>query len=62
MAEPPSTPPSSDIAGVHRDGTRPGKKLPTAEDEDAGELEEAARGDAARPDYDGAVSRDDRTG
>ena len=60
MAKPPPTPPSSDMEGVHRDGTRPGKPLPT--DDDAGDLEQARKGNAGRPDYDGEVSRDDRTG
>jgi hypothetical protein len=60
MAKPPSSPPSSDIDGVHRDGTRPSKPLPTG-GEDGGDLEQAAREDAARPDYSEERPKDDRT-
>ena len=60
MTKPPQTPPSSDTGGVHRDGTRPSKTLPP-DGQDAGDLEDAARGNAARPDYSDDRSGDDRT-
>ena len=60
MAKPPSSPPSSDIEGVHRDGMRPSKPLPP-EGQDAGDLEQAGREDAARPDYSDEKPKDDRT-
>jgi hypothetical protein len=37
MAKPPASPPSSDIGGVHQDGTRPSKPLDT-HGEDGGDL------------------------
>lgn len=60
MPKPPSSPPSSDIDGVHQDGTRPSKLLET-DGEDAGDLERAAREDVARPDTSDEGTRDDRT-
>lgn len=60
MAKPPSSPPSSDIEGVHRDGTRPSKPLPSG-GQDSSDLEEAGREDAARPEYSDESSGDDRT-
>jgi hypothetical protein len=60
MAKPPASPPSSDIGGVHQDGTRPSKPLDT-HGEDGGDLEQAAREDAARPAYSDEESTDDRT-
>jgi hypothetical protein len=60
MAKPPASPPSSDIGGVHQDGTRPSKPLDT-HGQDSGDLEDAAREDAARPDYSDEESSDDRT-
>lgn len=59
MSKPPTSPPHSDMSGVHRDGTRPSKPLPS---DDAGEaLERAAREDSARPDYQDEESADDRS-
>ena len=60
MAKPPASPPSSDIGGVHQDGTRPSKPLPS-QDQDSADLEQAAREDAARPSYSNEDSPDDRT-
>ena len=60
MPKPPATPPHSDIDGVHRDGTRPSKKLAGAGDSTK-ELERADREDAARPDHSDDRSGDDRT-
>ena len=60
MPKPPQSPPSSDIDGVHQDGTRPSKKLP-AQGQDSGDLEDASRENAARPAYGDDRSGDDRT-
>ena len=60
MPNPPESPPSSDLEGVHRDGTRPGKRLTDSQSGEA--LERADREDAARPDYSDDRSDDDRTG
>ncbi len=60
MAKPPASTPHSDIDGVHQDGMGPSKKLPTP-DSDTGDLEEAGKGDAARPAYSNEESTDDRT-
>jgi len=60
MSKPPTSPPSSDIGGVHRDGMRPSKVLPT-DGKDSGDLEQAGREDAARPDYSDERPKDDRT-
>ncbi len=60
MAKPPASPPSSDIGGVHQDGTRPSKPLPT-HGQGSEDLEEAARQDSARPAYSDEESTDDRT-
>ena len=60
MAKPPESTPHSDIDGVHQDGTRPSKKLPTP-GSDTGDLEQASREDAARPGYSNEESKDDRT-
>jgi hypothetical protein len=60
MPKPPQSPPSSDIDGVHEDGTRPSKPLPP-EGQDSGDLEDASRQDSARPDYSNEDSNDDRT-
>jgi len=60
MAKPPVSPPSSDIGGVHQDGTRPSKPLDPA-GQDGGDLEQAGRDDAARPEYSDEESTDDRT-
>ena len=60
MAKPPASPPSSDIGGVHQDGMRPSKPL-ARPGEDGGDLEQAAREDAARPDYSDEEPKDDRT-
>jgi hypothetical protein len=59
MPKPPSSPPSSDIDGVHQDGMRPSKPLPTG-GRSGEDLEEAAEQDAARPDYSDKESNDDR--
>lgn len=51
MAQPPSTPPSSDLGGVHRDG---GKLVGRRKAADADEQDALARGkeqNRARPDY-----------
>ncbi len=61
MSKPPETPPHSDIDGVHRDGTGPGKRL-DPKDEDAGDLDQARKLSAGRPDRSGEKARDDRTG
>ena len=50
MAKPPASPPSSDIDGVHQDGTRPSKPL-DPDGEGGEDLARAARQDVARPDY-----------
>lgn len=60
MAKPPASPPSSDIDGVHRDGMRPGKPLPS-HGQDSADLEKAGDEDAARPDYSDEESKDERT-
>jgi hypothetical protein len=60
MAKPPASPPSSDIDGVHQDGMRPSKPLDT-HGQDSGDLEEAGREDAARPNYSNEESTDDRS-
>lgn len=59
MPKPPSSTPHSDIEGVHRDGTRPSKKL-SGRGDSTKPLEQAAREDAARPDYSDERSGDDR--
>ena len=59
MPQPPKSPPSSDIDGVHQDGTRPSKTMPTG-GQGSGDLERAAGEDAARPDYSDEGSSDDR--
>jgi hypothetical protein len=59
MAKPPASTPHSDIDGVHQDGMRPGKPLPTSKSGAA--LQEAGEGDAARPAYSNEESTDDRT-
>ena len=61
MAKPPETPPHSDMDGVHRDGTRPSKPLPS-HGQDSGDLERVSRQNAARPAYSDDESGDDRTG
>ena len=60
MPKPPQSPPSSDIDGVHEDGTRPSKPLPS-HGQDSADLEDASDEDAARPDYSHEESTDDRT-
>ena len=60
MAKPPASPPSSDVDGVHQDGTRPSKPLDT-HGQDSGDLKQAELEDAARPEYSDEESTDDRT-
>ena len=60
MPKPPQSPPSSDIDGVHQDGTRPSKPL-APKGSDGEDLADAAREDVARPDYSDEGSSDDRT-
>lgn len=49
MAQPPASPPSSDIAGVHRDES---KVVTERKASDPEQLVEAAEETVARPDYD----------
>jgi len=58
MPKPPESPPNSDLEGVHRDGTRPSKRL--TDSESGEQLEKASRQDTARPDYSDEGSADDR--
>lgn len=60
MAKPPATPPHSDIAGVHQDGTRAGKPL-DPDGASAEALDKAAQETAARPDHSEGESADQRT-
>ena len=60
MPKPPQSPPSSDIDGVNKDGTRPSKTLPV-HGQDGGDLERAERESAGRPDRGSEDSGDDRT-
>lgn len=61
MAKPPTSPPSSDIGGVHRDGMRPSKPLPS-HGQDNEDVKRAGEEDAARPNYTNEESNDERTG
>ncbi len=61
MTKPPTTPPHSDVGGVNRDGMRPSKPLHTPGDQSAEALDDAADGNAARPDYLDEDGADDRS-
>ena len=59
MPKPPKSTPSSDIDGIHRDEAR---NTDVAEGEGAEGLENARKGNAARPDQSkGEKNRDDRS-
>ena len=61
MAKPPSSPPSSDIDGVHEDEVR-NKDAAVEAGQDSGDLARAARKAKGRPDYsDDRPNPDDRS-
>ena len=59
MAKPPSTPPHSDLDGVHED--EPKVQNAAGQGDPGAELQRAADQDAARPDLSVERSRDDRS-
>jgi hypothetical protein len=61
MPKPPESPPSSDLEGVHQDGTGPSRPLPS-HGQDGKDLGRAADENKGRPAYHSDDSGDDRTG